>query len=113
MRKSDKHPFLSARQEELSRHLVHVVLPAFGTFYAALSGFWGLPFVVAVVGSTSAVAVFLGATLGVNNRRIPDSGEILIEETENGVDLHKISLDATPGELAKMKEVRFKISPPS
>lgn len=113
MRKSDKHPFLSEKQERLSRHLVQVVLPAFGTLYFSLSEGLGLPGSVQVIVVTSALAVFFGAVLGVNSRRIPESGEILIEETEDGVELQKVSLDATPSELAKMRVVRFKINPPS
>lgn len=113
MRKSDKHPFLSAQQERLSRHLVQVVLPAFGTLYFALSTGLGFPGGAEVIFATSAIGAFLGTALGLNSRRIPDSGEILIEETEDGVDLQRISLDATPSELAKMREVRFKVTPPS
>lgn len=109
MRKSDRHPFLSARQERLSRHLVQVVLPAFGALYFGLSQNWGLPATENVIGTTSVLAVFFGTILGVNNRRVPDSGEIHVEDGEEGVQISKMALDATPEELSKMAEVRFRV----
>lgn len=111
-RKSDKHPFLSIQQEAGARHLTLVVLPAIGTLYFALSVLWGFPAAENVLGTTSAIAVFLGTILGVNNRRIPDSGEIRIEETSDGIQMQQLTLDATPEELARMKEFRVKVNPP-
>lgn len=42
-------------------------LPALGTLYAALSAIWGLPHGEEVVGTISAVDIFLGALLGISN----------------------------------------------
>jgi hypothetical protein len=113
MRKSDKHPFLSGKQEMLSRHLVQVVLPAFGTLYFALSPSLGLPASEQVVGGCAALATFFGTVLGVNNRRVPESGEIEMEEDEDGYQrVKRMSLETTPEELSKMREVKFKVQRP-
>lgn len=47
--------------------IAQYLLPALGTLYAALSGIWGLPYGEQVVGSISALDVFLGVILGLSN----------------------------------------------
>lgn len=44
-----------------------IVLPAIGTLYDALSTIWGLPYGDEVVKTASAIALFLGALLGVSS----------------------------------------------
>lgn len=43
-----------------------IVLPACGTLYFTLSGIWGFPYGEAIVGTITAVNVFLGALLGIS-----------------------------------------------
>jgi hypothetical protein len=60
---------LSPKVYDLLKWVVQVVLPALATLYAALNGFWGndaFPEPVAVVGTISAVALFLGAVVGLS-----------------------------------------------
>ena len=40
-----------------------ILLPALAALYAALAGIWGFPHAEAIVGTISAVDVFLGALL--------------------------------------------------
>ena len=49
--------------------IAQILLPALGALYAALAGIWGWPYAEAVVGSISAVDVFLGAVLMLDSRR--------------------------------------------
>ncbi len=49
--------------------VAQILLPALGALYAALAGIWGWPYAEAVVGSISAVDVFLGAVLMLDSRR--------------------------------------------
>ncbi len=49
--------------------IAQILLPALGALYAALAGIWGWPCAEAVVGSISAVDVFLGAVLMLDSRR--------------------------------------------
>lgn len=44
-----------------------IVLPASGALYAALAGIWGFPYGEQIVGTISAVDVFLGAILKISN----------------------------------------------
>ena len=47
--------------------IAQIVLPAMGTMYAALSGIWGFPYGEEIVGTITAVDVFLGALLKISS----------------------------------------------
>ena len=47
--------------------IAQIVLPALAALYAALSGIWGFPYGEQIVGTITAVDVFLGALLKVSN----------------------------------------------
>ena len=47
--------------------IVSIVLPAAIACYAALSGIWGWPYGEQIVGTLSAIEVFLGTTLRISN----------------------------------------------
>lgn len=51
------------------------LLPALATLYAALAGIWGLPYGDAVVGTISAVDVFMAALLGISSANYNKSEE--------------------------------------
>ena len=46
--------------------VAQIVLPAIGTLYAALAGIWGFPYGEQVVGTITAVDLFLGAVLKIS-----------------------------------------------
>lgn len=47
--------------------IAQIVLPALGALYAALSGIWGFPYGEQIVGTLTAVDVFLGTLLKISN----------------------------------------------
>lgn len=47
--------------------VAQIVLPAAAALYAALAGIWGFPYGEQIVGTISAVDVFLGAILKISN----------------------------------------------
>lgn len=47
--------------------VAQIVLPAAGALYAALAGIWGFPYGEQIVGTISAIDVFLGAILKISN----------------------------------------------
>ena len=49
--------------------IAQIVLPAIGTLYAALSGIWGFPYGEQIVGTITAIDVFLGAILKISNEK--------------------------------------------
>lgn len=50
----------------LIKWIAQLVLPAAGTLYFALSQIWGFPYGEEIVGTITAVDVFLGALIGIS-----------------------------------------------
>lgn len=72
---------------DLLKNLVTVILPALGTFYAAVALIWHLPFSVEVVGTIAALTVLLGAFLKISNKSYQNSdakydGELNVDTTD-------------------------------
>jgi uncharacterized membrane protein YuzA (DUF378 family) len=44
-----------------------IILPALATLYTTLAGIWGFPFVEQVVGTITAVDLFIGAVIGISS----------------------------------------------
>jgi hypothetical protein len=57
---------LSNNAYDVLVYIAQIVIPALGTLYAALSSLWGLPYATAIVGTLSAIDVFLGALLKIS-----------------------------------------------
>ena len=57
---------MSNKLYDVLKHIAQYVLPALGTLYFAISSIWGLPYGEQIVGTITAVDVFLGAVLGVS-----------------------------------------------
>lgn len=51
---------------DILKWLAQILLPAIGTLYFAIASVWGLPYSEQVVGTITAVDVFLGALLGIS-----------------------------------------------
>ena len=49
--------------------IAQIVLPAMGALYAALSGIWDFPYGEQIVGTITALDVFLGAVLKISNEQ--------------------------------------------
>lgn len=52
---------------DILKVVVMIILPACGTLYSVLSGIWGLPYGEQIVGTISAITVFLGSVLGISS----------------------------------------------
>ena len=46
--------------------IAQYLLPALGTLYFALSSIWGLPYGEQIIGTITAVDIFLGVVLGIS-----------------------------------------------
>lgn len=55
------------RLYDVLKYIAQIVLPALATLYFALSKIWGLPYGEEIVGTISAIDVFLGALLGLSS----------------------------------------------
>lgn len=57
---------LNDKVYDVLKWIAQILLPAIGTLYFALSKIWGLPYATEIVGTISAIDVFLGALLGIS-----------------------------------------------
>lgn len=64
---------------DVLKYIAQIILPALATLYFALSKIWGLPYGVEIVGTISAVDVFLGTLLGISsasyNKKVKANGK--------------------------------------
>lgn len=56
----------SNKTYDILKWVAQILLPAVGTLYFAIASVWGLPYSEQVVGTITAVDVFLGALLGIS-----------------------------------------------
>ena len=63
---------MSNKCYDVLKWIAQILLPALGTLYAALAGIWGFPFAEQIVGTISAVDLFLGALLGISSKKYYD-----------------------------------------
>lgn len=57
---------MSNRIYDILKYIAQIVLPALGTLYFALSTIWGFPYGEQIVGTITAIDVFLGALLRIS-----------------------------------------------
>lgn len=66
---------LSNKVYDVLKFIAQIFLPALGTLYFALASIWGFPYGEAIVGTISAVDVFLGALLGISTSAYKKTNE--------------------------------------
>lgn len=58
---------MSNRLYDILKTVCTIILPALATFYASLSGIWGLPYTEQIVGTITAVDLLIGAVIGISS----------------------------------------------
>ena len=76
--------FKSNRVFDVLKFIAQIGLPAAGTLYFALSQIWGLPYGEQIVGTITALDVFLGAILGVSTAQYKKAMEEQSEQEKDG-----------------------------
>lgn len=61
---------------DVMKWIVTLVLPALGTLYFTLSQIWGLPYGEEVVGTLTAISLFLGTILKISSSNYSSENEI-------------------------------------
>jgi len=115
---SPKTPMLNNKTYDFLKFIAMLFLPALGTLYFTLAQIWGLPHAEDVVGSITAVDVFLGLLLGLSSSSYKNSdtrfdGEINVSENRDGVKQAALVLKnyENPADVVQQKEVVFKVNP--
>lgn len=84
---------IPSKYYDILKEIAQVVLPALGTLYFALSQIWGLPYGEQIVGTITAIDMFLGACLHISNKNYAGDGVLNVDTTDPNTD--KYSLDFT------------------
>lgn len=103
------------------KFVVQIVLPALAVLYATLSEFWGFPRVQEVVGTISALALFLGVILRISSASYavtapvgtpaPD-GDFIIKQDVEGNKQIILELDQDPDKIIGKDTIVFKLKKP-
>lgn len=109
-----KVPIKTNRLYDSLKFIALVFLPALGTLYFALAGYWNLPNAEQIVGSITAVDAFLGLILHLNTKAYNSSdakygGTIDIEQVENKK-IYSLNLNSDPDDLDTKDQVIFRIN---
>ncbi len=100
---------LNEKTYELFKWLVQIVLPACAALYSALAALWGLPFSEAIVGTISAVAVFLGAVMKISNSNYEGAGTLMVDTSQEGDNQYHLALNTDFSDLAEKKQFVVKV----
>ena len=57
---------MSNKSYDILKYIAQIVIPALATLYFALSKIWGLPYGEEIVGTLSAIDIFLGTLLRIS-----------------------------------------------
>lgn len=95
---------LSNKAYDTLKWIAQILLPGLGTLYFALSSIWGLPYCEQVVGTLSAVTVFIGMMLGLSAAKYPGDGTIKMQGAT-----YKTKLSIPVDELTEKKNVVLKV----
>ena len=60
---------MSNKTYDILKFIAQIGLPALGTLYFALASIWGLPYGEQIIGTITAIDVFLGALLGISSKK--------------------------------------------
>jgi hypothetical protein len=106
---------LSNQTYNVVKHVAAIALPALSTLYYALAQIWHFQNTEEVMGTISAVNIFLGAVMGVstlayNNSGAKYAGSVVITDTGDKK-VFSLDLDSHPDDIQDMKDVTFKVTP--
>ena len=101
------------------KFVVQIIIPGLATLYAALAGFWSFPHVQEVVGTLTAIALFLGLLLGQSSKNfippVPPAvegqpvGSLIATTTEEGKTLYTLALTSDPESFADQDHILFDV----
>ena len=108
---------LNDKAYNILKWIARLLLPGVGTLYFALAGIWGLPYGEQIIGSISALTIFIGALLGISTHeyhKIQEDhadGQLLIDSSDPGKDIYRLDLGTNLEILGNKKTITLSIKP--
>ena len=94
---------------DILKYIAQLVLPGLGTLYFTLSSIWGLPYGEQVVGTITAIDTFLGLLLGFSSSRYNGDGTMIVDTSDEDVDVYRMELNSPVETLGEKDQVTFKV----
>lgn len=99
---------------DVLKYIARYILPAFGTLYFALSSIWGLPCGEEVIGTTSALTIFIAAILGISTTEykaqgMDTDGVLVIDKLPDNATESFINFDKSEKDVSDMKTVKLTV----
>ena len=97
--------------------IAQFVLPATGTLYFALASIWGLPYGEQVIGTLTAIDIFLGVILGISTQTYRKTaasatdGQLLIDTNDPTKDIYRLELGDNLTKLGEKRIVTLEVKP--
>lgn len=109
-----KTPLLGNRAYDVYKFIAQIVLPAAGTLYFALGKLWDLPAVEQVIGTITAVDIFLGALLSYSTKTYfsseqPFDGALVIDTTDPMKDTYSLEVTTPLADLSDKKTIMLRV----
>jgi hypothetical protein len=105
---------LSNKVYDILKWIAQYLLPASGTLYFALAAIWGLPYGEQIVGTISALTIFLGVILGISSNSYIKSGAdtdgtLQIDTSNPQKDIYRMQFNGNVENLGNKKRVIFTV----
>lgn len=111
---------LSNKSYDYIKALAQYVLPALGALYFALASIWGFQYAEQVIGTITAVDIFLGVVLGFSSKSYNSGpkvdggtpnevGSFVINTTEIDRAPYRLELDADLADLENKDVISFRV----
>lgn len=107
---------LSNKVYNTLKWIAQYLLPASGTLYFALAAIWNLPYGEQIVGTISAVTIFLGVILGISSATYVKSGAntdgtLQVDMSNPEKDIYRLQLNSDLSDLADKSKISLKVDP--
>lgn len=86
------------------------LLPGIGTLWFTISSIWGLPYGEQVLGTITAVDLFLGGLLGLSSKNYNGDGVMIVDTSNPEKDIYRMELNDPLEDLANKDSVTFKVN---
>lgn len=105
---------MSNKMYDVLKWITRYFLPASGTLYFALASIWGLPYGEQIVGTISALTIFLGVILGISSATYIKTGKdvdgaLQVDVRNPEKDIYRLQFNNDPQELANKKRVTLTV----
>ena len=115
--KQPRKPLLSSDAYDIIKVITQYWLPAAGTLYFTLAQIWDLPYAEQVVGTITALVLFLGILLGYSKHYYDLSaerydGNLVVDTSNPEKDTYKFDFKTPLEDIEGKKEITLKIDHP-